>query len=89
MRTILGSKWYRIARHIFVYPALLHYALFSENHLPFSLSCSTSRPPRKDAPDLILRHGDHAREGLADEVIVIGKRVVLQRVEGSMHFIEA
>ena len=37
----------------------------------------------------MLRDGDHARERLADEGIVIGKRVVLQRVEGGIHFIEA
>ena len=41
---------------------------------------------RKDDPDQVLRHGDHARERLADEVIVIGKRVVLQRVEGGIYF---
>ena len=44
---------------------------------------------RKDDPDQMLRHGDHARKGLADEIVIIGKRVVLQRVEGVIHFIEA
>lgn len=44
---------------------------------------------RKDDPDQMLRHGDHAREGLANKVVVIGKRVVLQRVEGGIHFIAA
>ena len=42
---------------------------------------------RKDDPDQMLRHGDHVREGLADEIVIIGKRVVLQRVEGVIHFI--
>lgn len=37
----------------------------------------------------MLRHGDYTREGLADEIVIIGKRVVLQRVEGGIHFIEA
>ena len=37
----------------------------------------------------MLRDGDHARERLADEIVIIGKRVVLQRVEGVIHFIEA
>lgn len=44
---------------------------------------------RKGDPDQMLRDGDRARKGLADEVIVIGKRVVLQRVEDGIHFIEA
>ena len=42
---------------------------------------------RKDDPDQMLRHGDHVRKGLAAEGIIIGKRVVLQRVEGVIHFI--
>ena len=44
---------------------------------------------RKGDPDQMFRHGDHARERLADEGIVIGKRVVLQCVEGGIHFIKA
>ena len=46
---ILGSKQRRQPRHIFLYLALFHHALFSENHLPFSTSCSISRPSGKAA----------------------------------------
>ena len=46
---ILGSKQRRQPRHIFLYLALFHHALFSENHLSFSTSCSISRPSGKAA----------------------------------------
>ena len=55
-------------------------------HLLFHLLLNL-KAVRKDDPDQMLRHSDHAREGLSDEVIVIGKRVVLQRIEGVIHFI--
>ena len=55
-------------------------------HLLFHLLLDL-KAVRKDDPDQMLRHGDHVREGLADEIVIIGKRVVLQRVEGVIHFI--
>lgn len=46
-----------------------HFMPKSSIHLLFHLLLDL-QAARKDDPDQMFRHGDHARKGLADEVIV-------------------
>ena len=50
----------------------VHFMPKSSIHLLFHLLLDL-QAVRKDDPDQMLRHGDYTREGLADEIVIIGK----------------